>query len=166
MTESSKEKTVRNFINLLDNPYFEVQITIFYNNYYDKDLALEHKPIITKKLKTLFPEQCFLYRLCLFNTEAKNLDDLSQQDELSGEFEMPYHTFFTNKKISLERLSDRLTKHLDCSVRIKQQSFGKLRKIKYTSAVKKGKPFNLQGYFSTDKQLRRYEVIGKKNIKL
>ena len=161
MSESTEAKTIRNFTNHLTNPYFITQLSIFYNNSFDSKNAINDKPTVTNIVRRSFPNQCFLYRLCLTNTEASNLNDLTKSYSPDYPIEMAYHTLFTNQKIDIEKLVKRLKKKLGKDIRVKQQMIGDWKKTKYIAAVRKGKPHNLQEHFLTDKPVRRFTLIGK-----
>ena len=164
MSETSEDKTIRNFTTLLDQPYFGVQISILYPYSYDSKKAADHKPIITERIRKAFPNQCFLYRLCLFEVDIKNLEDLKDRESGNQQHTTAYHTLFTNEKVSLEKIKASIEKHCGCEVRVKQQVFGNLKKSRYISAVKKGKPYDLRTHFNSNRPIRRYAVIGEKHL--
>jgi hypothetical protein len=164
MSESSQQKTTRKFVTLLSNNYFRVQISIFYRKLNDSLSALEHKPIITDQLRRAFPNQCFLYRLCLFNVNTKNLDDMKTTEDIQDEVKMPYHTVFTHAKVSIDRIEKILRKHIGNEIFAKQRFFVETKKEQYISVVKKGKPYDLHNQFNSKKPIQRYSIIGEKNI--
>lgn len=162
MSESTEERTKRKFIAHYNNDYFTTQISIFYLHSLDGTKALLHKPVITQLIRRNHSEQCFLYRLCLTTTDAKNLDDLKDTQPPHSKILMCYHTLFTNEKINEKKLKRTLEKHLKCSIKIKQQYISELKKMKYVSAVKKGEPHDLKGYFNTSANIHRITTINSK----
>jgi hypothetical protein len=162
MSESSEQKTIRKFIKLLENPDFSYQITIFYNNSFDKSEALKHKPIITRLIGKIFPKQPFLYRLALNSrVESENLDDLKSDAELGEVIVMPYHTLFTNQVTEIKLLEERLKERLQVSLRVKRKVFTDSAKVSYIRAVRKGKPHDLEGFFPKDSNIKRIALFGK-----
>jgi hypothetical protein len=164
VSETSEDKTKRSFITLYNNNYFTTQISIFYLQSTDGIKAQVHKPVITQLVRRIYSEQCFLYRLCLTTTDTKNLDDLKDTQPPNSKMLMSYHTLFTNEKINSDKLKKALEKHLNCTIRIKQQYIGELKKMKYISAVKKGEPHDLKSYFNSSKNIHRIATINAKKL--
>lgn len=164
MSETSEEKTKRRFITNYNNDYFTTQISIFYLHSYDGLKALKHKLTVTNLVRRTYPEQCFLYRLCLTTTDTKHLDDLRDTQPSQGEVLMGYHTFFTNNKIDSERLTRALNKRLDGSVRVTQRLLSGRKKLFYTSSFKKGELHDLHSYFGITGQIKRLSTLNKKHL--
>ena len=164
MTETSSDKTTRKLISLLREPVWCYQISIFYNNYSDCIHAHNHMQVIKDQLPRSLPEQSFIYRLCLTCTEATHFDDIKDKAEFGDKVEAAYHTMFTIDKTPPGQLQDDMSRRLGLDVRVKTMVFDELRRIKYLAALKKNDLHDLKRFFKSDRQIRRYALIGKKYI--
>jgi len=162
MSESSADKSTRNIVSAMEQYEWVQQVSIFYLNYEDRFLAPEHKPKITRRLRRMFPDQAFLYRLRL-NKDVNACYVHGYQGD-SKSVSMAYHSFFTNRFLTRKELLAfviSLEKLFDCELRHLARAQEPLRRYLWINTIKREKVDDLITYFPGLKAQRRWSIVNK-----
>ena len=165
MSETSEAKSTRLFIKQLSNPIWSYQISVFYEKYTDSLEAVNDKSIITDLLPRMFPDQPFLYRLCLNESASSSLFTDTREDASFEDIVVaPYHTIFTNQVTDIKKYQERLSSRLNRQIWLKRRLFSPLAKHRYISSLKRGSPHDLNSFFKSDVPVKRTAMIGKRYV--
>jgi len=162
MSESSSDKTTRKIVEAMEQYEWVQQVSIFYWNYEDRFLAPDHKPEITRRLRRMFPEQAFLYRLRI--NKDVNSSFVHGYDGNSKSVSMAYHSFFTNRSLKRKELlvfTVALEKAFDCDLRHRSRTVQALKRYLWINTIKREKVEDLTSYFSDMTAQRRWALINK-----
>lgn len=147
MSETAEQRTKRRFSEYLDLTTWKYQYSFFYQCSMEaRACALSDALKLREKLRRTNILKCrpFLYRLCLYKTNA-------------------FHTVFTTEKIDLDLLNSIASKASDVELRILGRKASDAKIQNYKRAIKRQKPHNLVGFFG-DKKINRISLINKNCI--
>jgi len=162
MSESSTDKTTRKILSAMEEYEWVQQVSIFYLDYNDRFLAAEHKPEITRRLRRMFPNQAFLYRLRL--NRAVDANKVYGYEGESNSVSLPYHSFFTNCRLDRQERLDfvvALETVLDCELKHVCTTPSRLRRYLWLKTLKREKVDDLASYFPSLKSQRRWAFLNK-----
>ena len=159
MTETVTEKTKRIFTTHLLSHEWSHQLSIFYTEYTGSLGAIEDSKIIRKALVKNYPNQSFLWRLCL---KRKLSNEILNAPVEYKYITMPYQMLFTNHKLSTEEFSDLMEREIGSNeLYIKKRKIARDKVERYARSVKKEAPHNLHKVFPEYQKINRFSFINK-----
>ena len=165
MSESSVDKSKREFSEYLENCVWKTQISVFYRSMNSRQRALTDKPVVTEFVRRQNQHSAILYRLASKYIREDQIEDFAGPRLREP---MPYHTMFLNTVRDAEyakKLERSLTKKLGVGIKVRWQRFSYAKALSYAKSVRKQAPHDLKALFGEDKVIRRWEVLVKKNLK-
>jgi len=173
LSESAEDKSKRRFCEYLDLADWRYQYSFFHNDEHTaQEFAIQDSAALRKALARAFKDQPFLYRLCLTNRGYKQARE--EVDEDTGEIItlpkekpvlLPYHMFFTTKKLDYGVVSKLVNKYCNDidEIHMLYRARTEAQIVRYRSAVKVQKPHNLKRFFG-DKKINRIALLNQKAI--
>lgn len=158
MTESSIDRTKRQFIKKLDEHEWSMQVSIFITSADELENALELFQATRSHLARKLPEQPFLWRLAVKRENpAKIFGDSYTGTERS--IHAPYLTMFTtdaSNAATIKKAFESLNVSSKLKIMVRTVTSGKV--ASYRSAVKNQDPHDLKKVFG-DKHSRRFGIL-------
>ncbi|MNR16507.1 hypothetical protein D3C85_1331130 [compost metagenome] len=154
MSETSDEKSKRNYLRLLNDHEWCYQHSLFYEDGTDSK-ALPNDMIRFKQiLRRKCPDQPFLIRIQLLNRKTDHNPDGGTQ---------AYLVILTtaNARIEIERAAEKAM-HTICNTLSKKLT--NENKSRTASAIKSQKPHNLERFFCKEK-INRFTLLNKNKLK-
>ena len=165
MSESSIDKSKRLFSEYLEDCVWKTQISVFYQSMDSRARAITDKPIVTEFVRRQNPDAAILYRLASKYIRANQIEDYTSTRLREP---MPFHTMFLNticNQAYINKLEKSLNKKLGVDVEVLGQSITYSKALSYAKAVRTQAPHNLKALFGDDAVIRRWALIGQKNLK-
>jgi len=158
MSESSENKSKRNFINYLTNYVWVKQYSIFFTRHGDSlDIHRIMNPV-RLSLKRSYPNIAMLYRNCIYNTPAELLEDIE-----SGTRPTPYLTIFTSETLKHKAFVEAVDKSISVEYRWKDRPVKDYKLDTYIKTVKLEKPHNFKKHLGIENS-NRFGIINKVNM--
>lgn len=142
MSETSEDKTKRNFAAYLRKPIWNFQYTIFYIDTETSVNLLIDQKVFRQKLARKFPEQPFLLRVQTLNRWGRQA----------------YLTIYTTVKT--DGLYDLVEKYFDADVRVRHRRLSEAQCQNKARKILTQKPHDLTKLFG-NVRIRRYGIINK-----
>lgn len=167
MSELAKDKTKRVFCNNLLNNEWTYQVSFFYEDWNHIKDTIKHSQGLKAFMRRNYNEQAFLYRLCV-----KHYAAFVVNYEAGKSLSLPYHTFFTNKKISESDIEARLRKQ-PLPFRVSLRKVREEKISSYVQSVKSQKPHDIKAavnrlfknHITENQKIRRFALLGAKHLK-
>ena len=159
MSELSKDKTIRKYLNLLSNYHWEKQISFFITEESQIDTFLSDMKEIRAKLRSHNRNSAFLYRVALLKQPSYKTNWYEGE---SGSATAPYMTIYSSVKGAniLQALEN---SNIDSKYNLSNRAVKPLKLESTINSIKKQKPHNLDKFFNGEKVIR-YGVINRKNL--
>ena len=165
MSESSIDKSKRLFSEYLEDCVWKTQISVFYQSMNSRPRAITDKPIVTEFVRRQNPDAAILYRLASRYIREYQIDDFAGPRLREP---MRFHTMFLNtacSQASLDKLEKSLNKKLGVDVEVLGKSITYSKALSYAKAVRTQAPHDLKALFGDDRVIRRWALIGQKNLR-
>ena len=168
VSESAKDRTKRTFCEYMNLCTWKYQYSFFHNDFdVAKEFAITDGQILRKVLGRKFKDQPFLYRLCLnsHKQESETVNETTGEITLVNEKSilLPYHMFFTTRKLPEGALSDAINYCMDGELNCMYRPVRPAKLQSYRSAVKVQEPHNLKRFFG-DRKINRISLLNQKAI--
>lgn len=159
MSELSKEKTRRKYIDFLENYHWEEQISLFITNQSQIDTFLIDMEEIRSKLRSHNRNTAFLYRIALKNKPAHQANWYEGEKKYVTE---PYMTLYSSARdLDIYKVLGKSDTEFEYNPASRDVKSDKLATT--INSISKQQPHNLKKFFN-GKTVRRYEVINKKKL--
>jgi hypothetical protein len=152
MSETSEDKSKRNYLKLLQDYQWSYQHSIFYEDLEDSTALLSDMVKFKQELRRQCPEQPFLIRIQLLNKKTRHSPDGGLQ---------AYLVILTTEKTDKPRAVADKVMSAPTNVIKRHLSPEKLASI--ASAIKVQQPHDLEHFFGTAK-INRFTVLNKKHL--
>ncbi|MEK8080613.1 hypothetical protein [Pseudomonas sp. XK-1] len=155
MSETSDEKSKRNYLRLLKNHEWNYQHSLFYEDGADSKALLDEMIKFKQVLRRKCPGQPFLIRIQLLNKRTAYNPDGGLQ---------AYLVILTtiNARDALAGAA-KVAMHAPCNILKKELT--QERKARMASAIKSQKPHNLERFFGKQK-INRFTLLNKSKLSL
>ncbi|WP_445940355.1 hypothetical protein [Pseudomonas sp.] len=155
MSETSDEKSKRNYLRLLNNYEWNYKHSLFYEDAADSKALLKEMIKFKQVLRRKCPDQPFLIRIQLLNKKTDYNPDGGLQ---------AYLVILTTIKAKLSLAeATRKTMHADCNILGRELT--QERKARMASAIKSQKPHILERFFGKQK-VNRFTLLNKNKLKI
>jgi len=165
MSESSVDKSKRSFSKYLEDCIWKTQISVFYQSMNSRLRALTDKPIVTEFVRRQNPDAAILYRLASRYIREDQIEDFASSKLREP---MPFHTMFLSTECNqkyIDKLEKSLNKKLGADVKVLRKTITYSKALSYAKAVRSQAPHDLKALFGDDRVIRRWALIGQKNLK-
>lgn len=154
MSETSEEKSKRNYLHLLQGYQWNHQHSLFYEDLHKSTALLDDMIKFKQVLRRLCPDQPFLIRIQLHNRKTTYNPDGGLQAYLV--------ILTTENAYKSIRAADMKAMSAECNVLSKPLTPEKIRKA--ASAIKVQRPHDLERFFGK-KKVNRFTVMNKSQLK-
>lgn len=145
MSESSEDRTKRQYLSLLNNNEWNYQYSVFYEDAEQSKSLLEDMIEFKQTIRRKYPTNPLLIRI-----------QLHKKEELQA-----YLSIMTTEK--MKNLSEITAKAFPSEVKILYRRLTEERISRIASAIKTQKPHNLERFFN--KPARRWSLLNKPHLK-
>lgn len=153
MSETSEEKSKRNYLHLLQDYQWSYQHSLFYDNLKESTALLDDMVRFKQELRRKCPAQPFLIRIQLHNRKTEHNPDGGLQAYLV--------ILTTDKADNPIREAAAKAMSAQCNVMSMRLTPEKIRKA--ASAIKVQKPHDLERFFGKEK-INRFTVLNKTKL--
>lgn len=154
MSETSNEKSKRNYLHLLNDHEWCYQHSLFYENATDSKALLSDMIKFKQVLRRKCPDQPFLIRIQLLNRKTDYNPD--------GDTQAYLVILTTIKSKTAITETAEIAMHATCNILGKRLTQEK--KTHMASTIKLQKPHNLEHFFDKDK-INRFTILNKNKLK-
>lgn len=153
MSETSDEKSKRNYLRLLNDHEWSHQHSLFYEDIANSKALLDDMVRFKQVLRRKCPDQPFLIRIQLLNRKTASNPDGGLQ---------AYLVILTtmNARIALAEAAEKAM-HAVCNILRKKLT--QENKARMASAIKSQKPHDLERFFGRDK-INRFTLLNKDQL--
>ncbi len=150
MSETSEDKSKRNYLKQLQDYQWSYQHSIFYEDVEDSRALLSDMVRFKQELRRQCPDQPFLIRIQLLNKKTPRNPDGGLQAYLS----------IITTKNAYKNIGAAADKAMSTQCNVMSKSLSPEKLISLASAIKVQKPHNLEGFFGAAK-INRFTLLNK-----
>lgn len=172
MSETSQEKTKREYLSTYQLYEWRYQSTIFLQDYSQRYQAIELFKEVRRRLPRLYPETAILWRIILSHARSPAIQYLKKYDETEESVLLPALSLFSYDKLPKAEMSAAVQHHLSSRkgqnltpINVMQKYFSKLDQHRYIHTIRREKPHDLAGYFNRTTSPQRYGVLSARYAK-
>lgn len=157
MSETSEERSKREFCRYLRDYHWETQVSFFYNNQAESDKAIENAVDLKRYIKRQYNRAGILWRI---NLKTINPKKVGINDAEGKSLTLPIHIFYLSQPIKKLILPPAFHVRFEDNLRYKKRTLTRSKIESTISAIKKQKPHNLEEHFKKDK-VNRFGLLNK-----
>lgn len=154
MSETSDEKSKRNYLRLINDHEWSYQHSLFYEDVADSKALLDDMVKFKQVLRRKCPDQPFLIRIQLLNRKTDYNPDGGMQAYL-------VILTTTKSKTAITETAE-IAMHTTCNILGKK--LNQEKKARIASTIKAQKPHDLEHFFDRDK-INRFTILNKNKLK-
>lgn len=154
MSETSEEKSKRNYLHLLQDHHWSYQHSLFYDAPHDSTALLDDMIRFKQVLRRACPDQPFLIRIQLLNRKTTHNPAGGVQ---------AYLVILTTKNAD-KHIKEAAERAMSAQCNVMSRSLTPERITRIASAIKVQKPHDLEQLFGKEK-INRFTVLNKSKLK-
>ncbi|KFX67667.1 hypothetical protein TMS3_0120835 [Pseudomonas taeanensis MS-3] len=155
MSETSEQKSKRNYLHLLHEYQWGYQHSLFYDDLHESTALLDDMVRFKQELRRKCPDQPFLIRIQLHNRKTPHNPDGGLQ---------AYLVILTTKN-AYKAISAAADKVMSGQCNVMSMSLTPEKNIKSASAIKSQRPHDLERFFGKEK-VNRFTVLNRNKLSL